>query len=124
LFGHHPLARSKVETPDQKLVIEYDRFARSESNAEIKVSVVGIEDKGVFFLWLDEEYVDAFNVVDVVPVPLRGESRQGSRAFVFQTQGSRFTIKLLVQFQSFGLVTGGISGNDGNRVFLYHLIWP
>jgi len=124
LFGHHPLARSTVETPDQKLVIEYDRFARYESNAEIKVSVAGVENEKLFTLWVDEEYLDAFKFMDVVPVPVRGGARQGSRGFVFQTEDSRFTVKLSIQFQSFGLVTGGMSGNDGDRVLLHHLVWP
>ena len=125
LFGHSPFTRAEVQSGDQKLTIQYDRFARYESNAEIKVSVEidGAEEQ-VFRLWLDDDYLDTLKVLEIEPVPVRGEAREGSHAFVFKGHPDRTTVKLLVQFQSFGLITGTIKKDDGAQALLKHFVWP
>ena len=125
LFGHSPFARAQVQTADHKLTIEYDRFARYESDAEIKISVEmdGGEERG-FRLWLDDDYLDSLKVLQIQPAPLRGEARQGSHAFVFKTRSDRTTVKFLVQFTSVGLVTGRINKDDDAQALVKHFVWP
>src|SRR5215204_3554855 len=63
LFGHSPFARAQVQTADHKLTVEYDRFARYESDAEIKVLVeIDGGEERVFRLWIDDEYLDTLKV--------------------------------------------------------------
>ena len=124
-FGHHPLARASAQTADGRLTIQYDRFARADSNADLFVTFEPrTKGDGVVRLWFDPEYLDAFNVVAVSPIPLRGEARQGGRAFVFQTDGSRFTATLSVQFQTVGIVHGSLKADEGDALVVTHFVWP
>jgi hypothetical protein len=124
-FGHHTLVRVKGQTPSGQLSIEYDRFARYESNTEISIFVeTNDASQKLFRLWMDDGYFNALRVVDIMPLPVRGEASEGRRAFVFQVDGGRFTARLLVQFQSIGIITGIISGNDGEQISLKHMVWP
>ncbi len=125
LFGHNPLSTATRQTVDGRLSIHYDRFARIESNSAFLVTFEpGKPGDGVVRLWLDQEYLDAFKVTAVSPVPIRGEARDGSRAFVFQTDGSRFTAVLSVQFQAVGMVHGSVRADDGEPLAVTHFVWP
>jgi len=125
LFGHSPFARAHVQTADQKLTIEYDRFARYESDAEIRVSVE-LDGGGeqVFRLWMVSEYLDSLKVLEIDPVPLRGEAQEGGHAFVFKARPDRTTVKFLVQFRSLGLVSGNINKDEGAHALVQHFVWP
>jgi len=125
LFGHNPLSTATRQTADGRLSIHYDRFARTESNSDFLVTFEpGKGTDGVVRLWLSQEYLDAFKVTAVSPVPLRGEARDGRRAFVFQTDGSRFTAILSVQFQAVGMVRGSVKVDEGEALTLTHFVWP
>ena len=114
LFGHSPLSTAARQTVDGRLSIHYDRFARNETNTDLLVTLnrTRMAD-GIVRLWLDQDYLDAFKVTAVSPVPIRGEARDGARAFVFQTDGSRFTATLSVQFEAVGLVHGSVRADEG-----------
>ena len=73
---------------------------------------------------MDQEYLDAFKVTVVSPLPVRGEARDGGRAFVFQTDGSRFTAILSGQFQAIGMVHGRVKVDEGESLAVAHFVWP
>lgn len=125
LFGHNPLSKIIGQTADGRLSIQYDRFARSESNADIQVTLEPATDRdGVVRLWLDQHYLDSFKLTAISPLPIRGEARQDGRAFVFQTDGGRFTASLSGQFQTVGTVHGSIKADDGEPLAVTHFVWP
>ncbi len=124
-FGHHPLARVTGHTPDGRLFIQYDRYARYEATVDLLVMLEpGKDGSNLVRLWFDPHYLDSLKVVAVSPVPLRGEAREGGRAFVFQTDGSRFTATVSIQFESMGLVHGSVWADDGSPIMVSHVVWP
>jgi hypothetical protein len=125
IFGHHPLAKATSRTADGQLSIDYDRYARFDSSAEIVVTVrpEGQKDEPTR-LWFDAAYLDSLRVLAVSPQPLRGEAREGERAFVFQTNGHPFTAVLAVQFQTVGIVHGHPRVDEQEALLLTHLVWP
>ena len=83
LFGHHPLARVTGRTADGQLTIDYDRYARYESNAQLAVTIKpDREGDGKTYLWFEAAYLDSIHIIAVSPLPLRGEAREGERAFI------------------------------------------
>ena len=125
LFGHNPLSTATERTADGRLSIHYDRFARIESNSDLLVTLEsGASKEAVVRLWMDQEYLDAFKVTVVSPLPVRGEARDGGRAFVFQTDGSRFTAILSGQFQAIGMVHGRVKVDEGESLAVAHFVWP
>ncbi len=124
LFGRQPLARVSDHTSDRRLSIHYDRYVRSENNVEFLLTVEPQDGAGIVRLWFDPEYLDAVKIVAVSPVPLRGEARDGGRALVFHTDGSRFTASLSVQFESAGFLHGRMWVDEGPPLTLSHLVWP
>jgi hypothetical protein len=125
LFGHHPFIRAVAQAPDGQLLIEYDRFVRYESNVDFRVALTSDRDGGgVTRIWFDEEYLDSINVLAISPMPLRGEAQEGKRAFVFQTNGDRFTASFSAQFKTIGMVHGRVNADKGQTVVLSHLVWP
>jgi hypothetical protein len=125
LFGRNPLSKIIEKTADGRLSIQYDRFARSESSADFLVTIEpGKHGDGVVRLWLDQHYLDSFQLTAISPLPIRGEARQDGRAFVFQTDGGRFTATLSGQFQTVGTVHGSIKADDGEPLAVTHFVWP
>ncbi|MGC3974321.1 MAG: hypothetical protein QM771_08085 [Nitrospira sp.] len=125
LFGHHPFSRTTAQTQDGMLLVTYDRFGRASSDAEVLLTVTPQKQGGgTFRVWFDSEYLDAVRVVSVSPLPLRGEARQGGRDFVMQTDAGPSTLLLSVQFQTFGVIRGRVRINEGEPVWITHLVWP
>ena len=125
LFGHHPFARATSQTASGQLKIEYDRYARYESSAEVMVMVTPEKTgDGKVTLWFDADYLDSINVVAVSPWPVRGEAREGERAFVFQTDGKPFSALFTIQFHALGIVHGRARVNETDAIELTHLVWP
>ena len=125
LFGHHPLASVTQQTADGGLSIHYDRFARLEKTGDIGVTVEPLKDRdGVVRVWLDQEYLDASKLTSISPVPLRAEAHDGGRTFVLQTDGSRFTVTLSIQFQAVGTVHGSVKVDDDEALAVTQFVWP
>jgi hypothetical protein len=125
LFGHHPFARATSQTAKGQLTVEYDRFARYESTAELMVTVKPQgKGEGKTSLWFDADYLDSINVVAVSPTPVRGEASAAERAFVFQTEGKPFSAIFSIQFRTIGLVHGRVRVNDQEALSLTHMVWP
>jgi hypothetical protein len=125
LFGHSPVSTVTGQAADGRLSIDYERFARIESNSDLLVTLEPGESRAaVVRLWLDQEYLNAFKVTAVSPVPVRGEAGDGGRAFVFQTDGHRFTAVLSGQFQAIGMVHGRVRVDGGEPLALTHFVWP
>ena len=125
LFGHHPFARVRSQTPNGQVVIDYERFGRYDSSGQIFIkSAPAHGQDNMVHVWLDAEYLDAINVVSVSPWPLRGEAREGQRAFVFRTDGTPFSATLSIQFRTMGLVRGRVGVSEQEPVSLTHMVWP
>lgn len=126
LFGHHPLAITTEETADSRLSIEYSRYTRYESHADIRVKLTAQDNDSIQIirLWFDDAYLDALTIVAVSPVPLWGESRNGQRAFVFQSEAQQFTATFRVQPQTSGIVRGTIRADNGDVLPITHFVWP
>lgn len=125
VFGHHPLAKATVQTSDGRLSVQYDRFTRYQTNVDFLATLEPDKDgSGIAHLWFDPQYLDNLKVVAVSPVPLRGEAKIGGRAFVFKTDGTRFTATVSVQFETIGSVHGRIWTDEAKPLALSHFVWP
>jgi hypothetical protein len=125
IFGHHPLARTTNQTANRTMAIQYDRFARYESSAEIVVEVKPEKQgDGIIRLWFDTGYLDSIKVLSISPLPLRGETRDGGRDLIVQTDGTPLTIRLCFEFQEIGLVRGRVRVNEGEVLPVTHFVWP
>lgn len=125
LFGHHPLASITHQTADGRLSINYDRFARIESTSDVRLKLEPRKDgNGVVRVWLDQEYLDSLQLTSLSPTPLRVETHKRGRTFVFQTDGSRFTVRLSIQFQAVGTVHGSVRVDDGDTLAVTQFVWP
>lgn len=125
MFGHHPFSRMTTQTENRSLVIAYDRYGRAESSAGMTITVTPEkQEEGTTRIWFNAEYLDAVRVVSLSPMPLRGEARDGGRAFVIQTDGRPFTIMLSVQFRTFGVIQGQVKINEDAPLSFTHFVWP
>ncbi|BCA55984.1 hypothetical protein W02_31240 [Nitrospira sp. KM1] len=125
LFGHHPLARTSASSSDGHLVVTYDRFARYGSQSDISVRIKNSAFKeGTVRLWIDESYLNDLYVQVTSPFALPGDSREGSRAFVFKATGEDATMSFALEFRSLGRLSGRVRLDDGTPVTLSHFIWP
>lgn len=126
LFGHHPFTKKTKETANKELSVEYTPYTRYESQDDLRVRFTSDPSHltQIIRLWFDEAYLDSLNVVAVSPLPLRGESRKGQRAFVFQSDGRPFTATFSVQLHKFGVVQGSIATDTGEVLPITHFVWP
>jgi hypothetical protein len=125
VFGHHPVTRVTNQTSNRQIVIDYERFGRNDSASEIIIHVTSNPhaDKTVY-LWINADYLDSINVTTISPWPVRGEAREGERAFVFQTDGTAFSVILSIQFHTIGLLHGRVKVNEQEVLSLTHMVWP
>mgnify|MGYP003421545671 FL=1 len=122
LFGHHPLASVTQRTADGGFSI---RFARVESTSAVRLTLHPRKSgNGVVRVWLDQEYLDALQLTSISPVPLRAEAHDGGRTFVLQTDGSRFTVTLSIQFQAVGTAHGSVKVDDDEALAVTQFVWP
>ena len=72
VFGRGPLARATLGGIGNPLRAEYDRFARhgGESDLRLHVAPAAVTD-GVARVWLDREWVEGMDVLDIEPRPER-----------------------------------------------------
>jgi hypothetical protein len=124
-FGHHPFTKKTEETANKILSVEYTPYTRYESQDNLRVRLTSdTPNLNIIRLWFDEAYLDSLTVVAVSPLPIRGESRKGQRAFVFQSDGRPFTATFSVHLHKLGVVQGSIGIDTGEVLPITHFVWP
>ena len=69
LFGQGGLSSQRAQSPDGRLAVEYERFARRGGDNVLRLEITGQSGADSLSLWLDRQYVEAMKVDGISPEP-------------------------------------------------------
>ena len=128
LLGQNgPLARSVAGDAGSGLEVEYQRFARYIAPIDLNITIApGPRPDGQLRFWLDGEYVEGVQVETVTPEPARVETRGNRLYFTIDAQdpAQPAHIRLFLQAESIGSLTGTVGVEGGPRTSIRTWIYP
>ena len=127
VFGRGPVSRKFVRSSDQSLSVQYERFARSQAQTELKLTVSKNSLTGrTLRLRLDRQYMSKFEVVEISPEPEQTDLSSDAMTLVYQVpkRDGPLLVKLILEPTEFGSVEGtaGVEGKD--PVLFKQFVYP
>ncbi|HSE49274.1 MAG TPA: hypothetical protein VLA96_08725 [Terriglobales bacterium] len=126
LFGSGPLSRSQAATPDARMEVEYERFARRQAPAEITFhfSPAPLAD-GKLRVWVQQDYIEQLGLEHVTPEPERAELRDGKLLYTFAAaEGQDLRVTFELQPQQVGLRRARAGLEGGAELEYWQFIYP
>jgi hypothetical protein len=120
--GHGLLARATRRTPDDALVLRYDRIARHQGPTRLVLQLNGRAGDSVA-VWLDEAYVNGVQVRTITPDPERVSSGNGRITYRFAVQPNA-TITFLVDPDKFWRREGALGVEGGPSIRFTQFVLP
>lgn len=125
LFSKGFLSDRTIASPNGELQVEYERFARQQSDMAMKIRLHPLRDK-LYRITLSGDGIDNFQLQSVQPQPLRAESRDRSLTLWYQTQSLNqgASVWLGGQPQSPGTYRFTVSDSEGAQVQFTQWVYP
>lgn len=127
LFGTGPLSHTVTGEPDSPVRLEYGRFERFASPAQIQVhlgpaATAGPEAR----IWVSRQYLQGLQLESVIPEPKEIETGAERLVMVFPLaeSGRGTSIELELQPHKIGLVHGQVGVEGGPAVPLRQFVYP
>jgi hypothetical protein len=128
VFGRGPLSDARVESPDARLSLHYERFTRrgSASVLEVEFDHVRSEDDSLGTVWFDREFLDGLQIHGITPEPAESESDGDRLVFSFHRSesGARTTVMFDVVAERIGIQWGVIGAGSGPGVRFRQIVYP
>ncbi len=127
LFGRGALSKAEVLSGNGSLLVEYQRFARYQTPAVLKVTIRQSADVGRHIvLTLPMELLETLRLDQTSPLPETVTTTDGSAVLRFSAaaQGAQMQIKLAQQPDKPGRLAGSIAVQGAGAVFIKQLIYP
>ena len=127
LFGDGPLSRASVSDPGGTLRVEYERFARHESAAVLRVLVpAGKTATDRTSLEIDAGWMRRVGIDRIVPQPEKEEGVAGGIAYVFRTPAGPAAreISFHVTMEDVGRLSGRVTLDGRTSVRFSQFIYP
>jgi hypothetical protein len=126
IFGPGILGRS--EAVGNLLEVRFSRFERTNSPAElvIMISPEAVHDGGVQ-LWFSRDYIDAFEVSSVTPIPKASFSAGDRVVYEFQAapgMPAKIAFHLRVSEAAVGRLEGRLGVHTGGEASFWQFVWP
>ena len=127
LFGRGPLATTTATSPDGRVEVKYDRFARRgyASAIEVRVDPSAVRDRKIQ-LGLSPEAVETLQPEKTDPPPVRAEAGSDGTRFTFAADpdGGPVTIRFSQQPKSPGRVGGQVAVAGAGSVAFPQFVYP
>lgn len=123
VFGGGPLAHAEATAAG--LHVEYERFCRNGGDArlELRVDAAGADGARV---WFAREYLERFELIEVLPQPERVDSSADIVRMTFSAPEGReeVTVLLRTRPRTIGRVEGALGVEGGGQVRFTQLSYP
>jgi hypothetical protein len=124
LFGRGgPLSDAEVYAADGTFYIEYERFMRNHSPAQLRVTFKAASDTAR--ISVGESYLEHTEMDQITPQPERVIGEAGAHTYVFHTRpNARMQVVFQFMPDDIGLIEGWISLNDHSRQSFDQFVYP
>lgn len=117
---------SGAEEGDDRLRIEYPRFTRHLSPAQMKIHVgADAVEGGAVTLLLNEDFADSFEIDNVVPMPAQWQAGAGGVRMRIPMRGDApGVVRIYMTPQGFGPVSTQVGIDGAPALELWQFIYP
>lgn len=125
LLGTGVLSQAQEGEPGDRLWMEYDRFERFQSPAQLRVHLQrpSGEAKQVR-LWVDREFLEQVQIQQVTPQPVQVEAEAKHLVYVFETSTEQPTaVTFHFQPEHIGSLSGSV-GSAGETRHFSQFVYP
>ncbi|WP_039055468.1 hypothetical protein [Enterobacter sp. Bisph1] len=125
LFSQGFLSKKTAVSDDQKLMVEYDRFGRLQSDLDMQMTANASADSRVTFT-LGGDFMHDFEIRTLQPQPQKMYSRSGELVLEYARPApdKPLTVWLGLTPLGVGTSTQTLSVNSATTVTLTQFIWP
>lgn len=125
LFSKGFFSTASAGNPEGTLRAEYERFGRSQSNMDLKLTMK-VPPGESYSVTLGGQFMDNFEINALYPQPWRFSSQNGSMTLEFhdQPQGGIHTLWISVQPRNAGKVHSSLRVNQLPPVSITQLVYP
>ncbi len=133
VFGYGPLSSVSQSDAGATLRLDYERFLRVQSDAELSIQVrPDAKHPAEIALWVNRDYLNAFRVQQITPLPERTQVAPDRVILFFtvagQNQPSANQQAVEISFQLSALQMGWVSGTigleNGPTLHFWHFVYP
>jgi hypothetical protein len=125
LFGGGVFSKATVGAGG--LTAEYERFCRRSAEQELRLEVAPEEQRGgEAVVVFDREYLEAMELVDVLPEPRASTSGADEVRLTFAaaSPGAPIHVRVLSRPREVGRLHGRVGVEGGSAVELHHFTYP
>lgn len=126
LFGSGPLSSASANGP-QGYQVDYSRFVRMMSPTEIRIALPAeAASEGEARFWIDREYLDRFEVENIVPEPQEEEigADRITYTILVSAQEVPANIRLELSPKTSGFFRGRAGWGEANSLTFSQFIYP
>ena len=125
LFSKGMFSDTHRVSTDGSLRVDYERFGRSQSDMDLKLSMT-VPEGDSYTVTFGGQFMDAFEINALYPQPWKFSSRNGAMTLEFhdRPQGGTQTLWLSLQPRSAGKVSSTLLVNDQSPVAITQYIYP
>jgi hypothetical protein len=120
LFGTGPLSHSIIK--GDGIELKYERFARLDRLTRLRFELIG-EAQETTRLSIGRAYLDAVQIEQITPVPVRAEARPDRLVYEFPRHGAAGII-FYVKPVNFGIITGQAQVHKAAPIGFKQFIYP
>lgn len=126
LGGHGLLSNATVGDVGAPLRIEYLRFVTFLSDTQVRMVVQTEPDQSEVRVEINQDYIDANEIVDVKPEPDRVEASREGQIYVFSLDapGNETILNFQLRVQEVGLQQAWVRLDSGYRLTFDQYIYP
>lgn len=125
LFGGGPLSQASADS--ETLSIDYHRFTRYQSPTQLRITAgPGAVSEGTVRLEIDQDYINSFNVQNVLPEPESVEVMSDTYIYTFTVNDPDQSMEIIFDLESdkIGTIAGSLGLEGGQDVRISHLVYP
>lgn len=127
LFGAGPLSKTRAESTDALLSVEYDRFARLMSPLRLRVHIdAGAVQDDEIRLWISRAYLERTRIQHITPQPSRVETGPDRLIYVFRAAQENIPVTLIFHFEAerFGPMQARMGLEDRQALEFSQFVYP
>jgi hypothetical protein len=127
LLGSGLLSWAQVGKPEDRFWLEYERFERFQSPAQLRVHFKpGSGTAGQVRIWIDRDYLEQIQLQQVTPQPERVEAEADHLVYVFHTATTDRSTAVTFYFQpqQIGSIAGSVGIQTQQVINFSQFVYP
>jgi len=127
LFGGGPISQATAGGEAEALTIDYHRFTRYQSPTQLLITASpNAVSEGTVRLEIEQDYINSFNVQNVLPEPDSVEVMSDTYIYTFTVNEPNQGMEIIFDLESdkIGTIAGNLGVEGGQNIRISHFVYP